>query len=124
MAHVVGIGGVFLKAKGDPQALAAWYKQHLGIKVEAWGGAIFHSSDFASKDDGDAAWMIFGGDSPKFIQCQSNFIINYRAHDLLGLLANLLKAGIKTEGPETSEQGKFAWVVDPEGNKVELWEPI
>lgn len=123
MGHIVGIGGVFLKSKGDHQALAGWYKQHLGLKVENWGGAIFHQSDFASTDDGDTAWMVFGTDSPKFNQSESNLIINYRVHDLLGLIENLQKAGITVEGPESSDQGKFAWLVDPENNKVELWEP-
>jgi predicted enzyme related to lactoylglutathione lyase len=123
MSHVIGIGGVFLKSKGDNKALAAWYKEILGVKVETWGGAIFRTSDYSAKDDGDSAWMVFEKGASKFDQSESNFIINYRVQDLPGLIANLQRAGIKVEGPESSEQGSFAWLVDPEGNKVELWEP-
>ncbi len=123
MPHVIGVGGVFIKSKSDGKALAAWYKEKLGIKVQAWGGAVFQSSDSAEHDDGDSAWMVFGKDSSKFAQCESNVIINYRVHDLNGLVDGLKKSGTKVEGPEASDQGAFAWVIDPEGNKVELWEP-
>lgn len=123
MSHVVGIGGVFIKSKKGNKELAVWYKRYLGVSVEAWGGAIFSTTNFNSNDDGDVAWMVFDSQASKFSQTQSGFIINYRVRDLVGLLQNLSNAGISFEGIEKTEQGSFAWVLDPEGNKVELWEP-
>lgn len=123
MTNIIGIGGVFLKSKGDHKALTAWYKQHLGVNVQSWGGAIFRPADYAANDDGDSAWMIQPKDAAKFSEAESNVIINYRVRDLTGMIAHLRKEGIRVEGPESSEQGAFAWLLDPEGNKVELWEP-
>jgi len=124
MPQVTGIGGVFFKAKGDPKVLAAWYQEHLGIKLAPWGGAVFRWPDDKAKDKGVTAWNIDEKDSEKFSHSEANFMINYRVDDLLGMVANLKAAGIKIlEGPDISEYGKFAWILDPEGNKIALWEP-
>ena len=124
MPHVTGIGGVFFKAKGDPKALAAWYQENLGVKLESWGGAAFKWPQDTAEDKGATAWVVAERDTDWFSPSESSFMINYRVDDLIGMLANLRKADVKIlKGPESHENGKFAWLMDPEGNKVELWEP-
>lgn len=123
MARITGIGGVFFKAKGDHKALAAWYKEHLGIKLEPWGGAVLRWADDPGKERAATAWGIDKKDSEMYGSSDANFRINYRVDDIEGIVANLRKAGIQVDAPESSEFGKFAWVMDPEGNRVELWEP-
>lgn len=125
MARVTGIGGVFLKARGDSTALAAWYKEHLGMPLETWGGAILRWPDDKAEDKGLTVWTLADKDSQWFSPSDSAFMINYRVDDLDALLAQLQAAGVAiVSGPESHENGKFAWVMDPEGNKVELWEPM
>ena len=121
MAKVTGIGGVFFKTKGDPMAVAAWYETHLGMRLESWGGAILRWPDDTAEDKGLTVWNVTGQDSKWF---DAPLMINYRVDDLGGLLANLRAAGVEIlGGPESHENGKFAWIRDPDGNKVELWEP-
>jgi predicted enzyme related to lactoylglutathione lyase len=125
MAKVTGIGGVFFKAK-DPKALAAWYVQHLGINLEEWGGVIFDwkTDQAAQKDEGLTVWHLAEAQGDWFAPSTSSLMINYRVDDLDGLLAQFAAADIKViDGPKEEFNGKFAWVMDPEGNKVELWEP-
>lgn len=124
MKRVTGIGGVFFNAR-DPVALRAWYKQHLGVDVQPWGGAAFDWTDAEGKPaNGTTAWLIGGPDSEQFAPSKSTFMINYRVHDLDALLQALRDEGCEVL-PKTddSEYGKFGWVMDPEGNKVELWQP-
>ena len=123
MPHVTGIGGVFFKAKGNNKALAEWYQKNLGIKLESWGGAALRWAEDPGHKEGTTAWMIADKSSNMFSPSQSNFMINYRVDDLDGLVTNLKKAGIKVEDQNSSELGKFAWIMDPEENKIELWEP-
>jgi len=124
MAQVTGIGGVFFKAKGDPKVLAAWYQEHLGIKMAPWGGAVFRWADDKGAAKAATAWSIDEKNSDRYSASESSFMINYRVDDLLGMIANLKKSGIKIlKEPESSEYGKFASVLDPEGNRIELWEP-
>jgi len=122
MSRVTGIGGIFLKAK-DPAMLRAWYKKHLGIDVQAWGGTAFRWVDGAGHPTaGTTAWFI--GNGKNFAPSTASFMINYRVSDLHGLLAALRAEGCDVlEKTEESEDGKFGWVMDPEGNKVELWQP-
>jgi predicted enzyme related to lactoylglutathione lyase len=123
MKRVTGIGGVFFKAK-DPKALQAWYKRHLGVDVQAWGGAAFDWTDEEGKPTGGTtAWSIFAeGDS--FAPSTASFMVNYRVADLHGLRKALKEEGCNVlDKLDESEFGKFGWVMDPEGNKVELWEP-
>jgi predicted enzyme related to lactoylglutathione lyase len=121
-SRVTGIGGIFLKAK-DPAMLRAWYKKHLGIDVQAWGGTAFHWVDGSGRPlAGTTAWAI--GDGKDFAPSTSSFMVNYRVSDLHELLATLRAEGCNVlDKTEESDFGKFGWVVDPEGNKIELWQP-
>jgi len=121
MKRVTGIGGIFFKAR-DPAALGAWYKKHLGIDVQPWGGAAFDWVDADGKPTGGTtAWSLSRMDSDQYA---TPFMINYRVADLDGLLAALREEGCNVVGDsQDSEYGKFGWVMDPEGNKVELWQP-
>ncbi len=124
MRRVTGIGGIFFKSK-DPKALGDWYKTHLGIDVADWGGAAFR---WAGPDNptgiGTTIWSPFKDDTAYFAPSTAPFMINYRVEDLDGVLSALRAEGVKVEDKvEESEYGKFGWVVDPEGNKLELWEP-
>lgn len=124
MAKVTGIGGVFFRSKGDGKALAEWYRKHLGLTLEPWGGAILKWPDDTSVDGGLTVWHVASSDSKWFSPSQSSFMINYRVDDMEGLLAQLRAAGVAIiTGPESHENGTFAWIMDPDGNKVELWEP-
>jgi predicted enzyme related to lactoylglutathione lyase len=124
MARVTGIGGVFFKSRTDDRALAAWYRDHLGVRLEEFGGAVFRWPDDKAEDRGITVWHVAEPDSDWFRPSGSAFMINYRVDNLLELIASLKAAGIEVlKGPESHENGKFAWIIDPDGNKVELWEP-
>lgn len=124
MAKITGIGGVFFKSTGDNKALAAWYQKHLGMPLAPWGGAALRWPEDVAEDKGVTAWHVAPATSKWFAPSDASFMINYRVDDLTELLANLKAAGIDIlSGPESHENGKFAWIVDPDGNKVELWEP-
>jgi predicted enzyme related to lactoylglutathione lyase len=122
MTRVTGIGGVFIRAK-DPAKLRAWYKAHLGIDVQAWGGTAFRWVDAAGAPaNGTTAWAVSNGSD--FAPSNASYMINYRVADLRGLLKALRDEGCEVlEKVDESEYGKFGWVMDPEGNKVELWQP-
>jgi predicted enzyme related to lactoylglutathione lyase len=124
MKRVTGIGGIFFKAK-DPVALRAWYQTHLGIDVQEWGGAAFTWTDDAGQPmKGTTVWSVSGLGSDYFAPSTSAFMINYRVADLAALLAALRAEGCDVvDKTDESEYGKFGWVMDPEGNKVELWQP-
>jgi predicted enzyme related to lactoylglutathione lyase len=124
MKRVTGIGGIFFNAK-DPVTLRAWYKQHLGIDVQSWGGAAFSWSDESGNPtNGTTAWSVGAADSTHFAPSTSTFMVNYRVDDLAALLQALRDEGCHVlEETSDSEYGKFGWVMDPEGNKVELWQP-
>jgi predicted enzyme related to lactoylglutathione lyase len=125
MAKVTGIGGVFFKSSGDHAALAAWYQQHLGLPLESWGGAILRWPDDHASDNGLTVWTVAARDTKWFAPSSASFMINYRVDDLDALLASLREAGIEIlQGPESHENGKFAWIADPDGNKLELWQPM
>jgi predicted enzyme related to lactoylglutathione lyase len=124
MKRVTGIGGIFFQAK-DPAALGDWYRRHLGIDVQPWGGAAFDWADDAGNPiGGTTAWSVGPTDDAQFAPGTAPFMINYRVHDLAALLRALRDEGCNVlDKTDDSEYGKFGWVVDPEGNKVELWEP-
>ena len=125
MAKVTGIGGVFFKSTGDSAALAAWYHKHLGMPLEAWGGAILRWPEDRAEDRGLTVWHVAEKDTRWFSPSGASFMINYRVDNLVALLAQLRASGIEAlQGPESHENGKFAWILDPDGNKVELWEPM
>jgi predicted enzyme related to lactoylglutathione lyase len=124
MKRVTGIGGVFFKAK-DPKALGEWYRQHLGMDVEDWGGVIFK---WVAPENpggiGSTIWSPFAEDTSYFSPSQASFMINFRVEDVDALLALLRSEGCDVDAKvEESEYGKFGWVMDPEGNRIELWQP-
>ena len=123
MKRVTGIGGIFFYAK-DPATLQAWYKTHLGIDVQTWGGTTFEWTDPQGNPvKGTTVWSIAAADSHQFAPGKATFMINYRVADLDSLVQTLRGEGCNVlEETENSEFGKFAWVIDPEGNKVELWQ--
>ena len=124
MKRVTGIGGIFFKAR-DATSLQAWYKRHLGIDVQPWGGAAFSWADTEGNPvAGTTVWSIGPQEGDQFAPSAASFMINYRVDDLLALVKVLKEEGCTVlEKIDESEYGKFAWVIDPEGNKVELWQP-
>jgi predicted enzyme related to lactoylglutathione lyase len=128
MARVTGIGGIFLRAR-DPKALADWYSQHLGIQLTEWGGAQFLWSDEVPPATGSTAWSIFPADTAYFGPDRATgpqaAMVNYRVDDLDALLAQLAAAGVAIDPHrDDSSYGRFAWITDPEGNRLELWQPL
>ncbi len=121
--RVHGIGGVFFKAR-DPMALAQWYQQHLGLDVQSWGGAMF---DWNRRDTGEKAysiWAPFAEDSKYFEPSDKPFMLNLRVDDLDAVLDALRGEGCRVlDRREEIENGKFGYVVDPEGTLIELWQP-
>lgn len=123
MAKVTGIGGVFFKTTGDHKALLSWYQNNLGIDLQDFVAVLNWQQDTA-EDKGLTVWTIAEKNSNWFEPSHSSFMINYRVDDMEGMLSQLKTNGIEIlKGPEAHENGKFAWIMDPDGNKVELWEP-
>ena len=124
VGKVTGIGGVFFLANDDNAVLAKWYEQHLGMPIEAWGGGVFEWPKDTAEDGGSTVWHVATRDSDWFAPSSARFMINYRVDDLGKLIEKLEAAGIEMHGDvEYHENGAFAWLLDPEGNKIELWEP-
>ncbi len=121
MARVTGVGGVFVRAR-DPQALGAWYKRHLGVPYNDG----FAKLSWADDNDPDATtiWAAFDSETTYFGAQTQQVMINFRVDDLDALLAELAAGGVEIV-PERGDEaaGRFAWIVDCEGNRVELWEP-
>ena len=125
MAKITGIGGVFFKSAGKGSELSAWYEKNLGLKLESWGGAILNWADDKKDDGGMTVWSTADHDTKWFGPSDASFMINYRVDDLDEMIAQLKANGIDLiKGPDTDFNGKFAWIMDPDGNKVELWEPM
>ena len=125
MAKVTGIGGVFFKSTGDHKKLTEWYSRNLGLQVEPWGGAILKWSEDRADDKGLTVWNVAEKETRWFSPSAASFMINYRVDDMAGMFAALKANGVEiVKGPESHENGKFAWIMDPDGNKVELWEPM
>ena len=123
MAKITGIGGIFLQS-GDPKRLTAWYAEHLGLPLTAWGGASLLWKDDTYASTGETAWTAVAENSDSFGNKTQSVMINYRVDDLETLLAALQEAGVWIDPKrEDSEFGRFAWIKDCDGNRVELWEP-
>jgi catechol 2,3-dioxygenase-like lactoylglutathione lyase family enzyme len=118
--HITGVGGVFFKAK-DPKALAAWYRDVLGLPLESWGGAMLRND--APGHPPALIWNAFPASTSYFAPSTGSFMINYAVDDMDAFLARLHAKGVEPLKREDDPNGRFAWVLDPEGNKVELWEP-
>jgi predicted enzyme related to lactoylglutathione lyase len=120
MEHVLGIGGVFFKAR-DPQALAAWYREHLGVPVES--GQTYATLKSSGADE-TTVWATFPNDTQYFGSSTSTFMVNFRVRNLDAMLDQLHAAGATVdERTEDHDYGRFGWATDPEGNRFELWEP-
>jgi predicted enzyme related to lactoylglutathione lyase len=115
--RVTGIGGVFLRSR-DPAALAAWYAEHLGLDVEDWHGSVLRASGGET-----LVWATFRAETIYFGRLDQQAMVNYRVVDLDAMLAQLRATGVAVEGPEETENGRFGWGADPEGNRFELWQP-
>lgn len=124
MKRVTGIGGIFFTAN-DPAALQAWYQRHLGVDVQSWGGAVFTWADAdGAPVAGTTTWCIGQAGGPAFAPSSAPFMINYRVEDVRALVQALRDEGCQVlDKVDESEYGIFAWVIDPEGHKVELWQP-
>lgn len=119
--RVTGIGGIFFKS-GNSKDLVAWYGKHLGLKTDQYG-ATFWWKDKGGNDC-LTQWSPFADDTKYFEPSEKPFMQNFRVHDLDGLLKKLAAEGVQIVGePESFDYGKFGWILDPEGNKIELWEP-
>ena len=125
VGKVTGIGGVFFLANGNNKNLARWYEEHLGIALQDWGGGVLEWKNDGAEDGGATVWHVAAADSDWFAPSQARFMINYRVDNLEALIAKLTSAGVAIlEAPQYEENGIFAWILDPDGNKVELWEPM
>lgn len=123
--RVTGLGGIFFKAK-NPAKLGAWYKKHLGLSVQEWGGCSFPWREAKSpKKKGCTVWSPFEVDTKYFGPGKQGHMVNYRVANLQKVLAALKKerVWIDPKGIEASEYGQFAWIKDGEGNRIELWQP-
>ena len=123
LTRVTGLGGVFFKSR-DPLALRRWYHAHLGIGDGDANWAVFGWRDAESEGRGETVWSLFPADTTYFGDASQQAMLNYRVRDLEGLLRQLATEGVRVL-PErhTDQNGRFAWIVDPEGNRIELWEP-
>jgi catechol 2,3-dioxygenase-like lactoylglutathione lyase family enzyme len=116
--RVTGIGGVFVRS-ARPDALRAWYAEHLGLELEEFGGAVLRSAGGET-----LVWSIFPGDTAYFGSREQQVMVNYRVGDLDLMLAQLRAAGVEVDDRvEQHEYGRFGWATDPDGNRIELWEP-
>jgi predicted enzyme related to lactoylglutathione lyase len=125
MKRVTGLGGVFFKTN-DPKKIKEWYGKHLGLPVDEYG-ASFKWIDVENKDAKEpalTAWSPFAGDTKYFEPSEKQFMFNYRVENLVELLKILKEEGVEIVGEmQEYPYGKFGWIMDPEGNKIELWEP-
>jgi predicted enzyme related to lactoylglutathione lyase len=117
MERVTGIGGVFVRA-AQAASLRAWYAEHLGIELTDWGFKPFEWTP-----GGSTSWAVFDHDTEYFGRPEQAFMVNFRVADLDAMLAQLRSAGVEVNDAQDSDYGRFAWAVDPEGNRFELWEP-
>ncbi len=120
MKRVIGLGGIFIKCQ-HLEETRAWYTKHLGIDLESWGTQFFYKDD--PNPEACSNLSFFKQTTEYFAPSESAFMINFRVDDLDALVTALRAEGVPLVGEPVSEEfGKFAWVMDPEGNKIELWE--
>jgi predicted enzyme related to lactoylglutathione lyase len=124
MAKATGLGGVFLRAR-DPKRLTAWYAEHLELAVTEWGGVVFVWDECAAPEGhGATVWSLFPADTEYLGESEQGAMLNFRVDDLDALLAQLAAKGVWIDAKRQDEvNGRFAWIKDGEGNRVELWEP-
>lgn len=120
--RVTGIGGIFFKTK-DSKATKAWYGKHLGLPVDDYGCTFWWKDEAGKK--ASTQWSPFKEDTTYFKPSKQPFMVNFRVENINNLITVLKSEGVTIVGEtQTFEYGKFAWILDPEGNKIELWEPI
>ncbi|SDY47190.1 MULTISPECIES: VOC family protein [Rhodonellum] len=123
MKKVTGIGGIFFKCK-DPQKMKEWYADHLGLQTDAYGTNFEWRQAEHSEKKGFTQWSTSSENSQHYHPSQKEFMINYRVEDITRLVEELKKDGVTIlDEIEAFEYGKFVHLLDPEGNKIELWEP-
>lgn len=123
MARVTGVGGIFFKSK-DPKAISAYYREVLGVDVQSWGGAQFSFREKETGREGCTIWSPFPADTKYFEPSEQPWMLNLRVDDLDGMLAMLRDKGARVlDRREETGDGKFGYVVDPDGTLIELWEP-
>lgn len=119
--RVIGLGGFFFKSK-DPEGIKQWYKERLGIPTDQYGWTFWWLDEKGNKCS--TQWSPFDQNTSYFAPSEKQFMMNFRVNNLLGLLEDLKKEGVQIVGEvEEYDYGKFGWILDPEGNKIELWEP-
>ncbi len=119
--HITGLGGVFVTSK-DPKALATWYKDVLGISLESWGGAILRYD--APGHPPMALWTAMPENSEEIAPSHRDFMINFAVDDLDAFATRLEAKGVKIIKREADQTGKFATILDPDGTKIEFWQPL
>jgi predicted enzyme related to lactoylglutathione lyase len=123
MEKVLGIGGIFMKAR-DPKGLAAWYRDHLGVPIDGDETYGMFMAGNAGAERGPTVWSTFPLDSDYFAPSTAPFMVNYRVADLDRMLAQLRAAGAQVDDRvDDYDYGRFGWALDPEGNRIELWQP-
>ncbi len=123
MKRVIGLGGIFFKCK-DNESVKEWYSKHLGIPVEPWGAVFPWRRHDKPSEETYSAWSPFKNDTTYFAPSKHDYMINYQVENLHELLETLKVEGVEViNKTEDSEFGKFGWIIDPEGRKIELWEP-
>ena len=123
MASVLGIGGVFFKAK-DPAALAGWYRDVLGIELEDWGGVVFRPEVMVAHPGAGTVFSPFAADTTYFEPSTRDFMINFAVDDLDAILARCAEHHVEATVVPDQPNGRFAHVIDSEGTKIELWQPM
>ncbi len=119
--RVTGIGGIFFKTK-DPKAVKDWYRDHLGLNTDQWGSTFWWKNK--EGEDCSTQWSPFKEDTDYFEPSKKEFMMNFRVENLDELLETLKAEGVHViDKKESLEEGKFGWIIDLEGNKIELWEP-
>ena len=122
--RVTGIGGIFFKT-GDQQKIKDWYNKHLGLVLDEYGSVFETRSTDAPEQKCYAVWSPFKNDTDYFTPSTKEFMVNYRVQDLEWLVEQLKKEGVEiVDKIETYDYGKFVHIMDPDGNKIELWEPV
>ena len=122
MARVLGIGGIFFKSK-DPTALTNWYRDVIGLPVEDWGGVLLRPEPMSAHPGAATVFAPFKQDTTYFQPSTKDFMINLAVDDLDAILANCAKYGVEAKILPEEPNGKFAHISDPEGTRIELWQP-
>ena len=122
MARVLGIGGVFFKSK-DPATLIGWYRDVIGLELQDWGGVVFRPEAMAAQPGAGTVFSAFEADTTYFSPSTKDFMINLAVDDLDGILASCATHGVEAKVLPDEPNGRFAHILDPEGTKIELWQP-